>query len=67
MEAPPTILSYVEENDFSGSHRSEESSEAAKLKEQGTAAFWGGGVRGWGAGSVGHLCSLGLSPSFNCV
>ncbi|KAL2308067.1 hypothetical protein Nmel_001066, partial [Mimus melanotis] len=42
VEAPPTILSYLEENDFSGNHRSEESSEAAKFKEQGTASGFGG-------------------------
>lgn len=39
MEAPPTILSYLEENDFSGHHRAEETSEPAKIKEQGMASF----------------------------
>lgn len=39
VEAPPTILSYLEENDFSGNHSSEETTEAAKLKEQGIASF----------------------------
>jgi len=59
VEAPPTILSYLEENDFSGNHTSEETSEAAKLKEQGTAPFFFGG---WG-----HLCVLDMSLSFPCV
>ena len=62
MEAPPTILSYLEENDFSGNHRSEETSEAAKFKEQGTASGFGGFLGGWG-----NLHSLVLSLSFPCV
>lgn len=68
VEAPPTILSYLEENDFSGNHSSEETTEAAKLKEQGTASFFsfffGGGA---GRGESGHLCSLGLSLSLPSV
>lgn len=62
MEAPPTILSYLEENDFSGNHRPEETSEAAKFKEQGTASGFGGFFGGWG-----HLHSVVLSLSFPCV
>lgn len=61
MEAPPTILSYLEENDFSGNPRPEETSEAAKFKEQGTAS----GFAGFGGWS--NLHSLVLSLSFPCV
>lgn len=42
--APPTTLSYLEENSFSGSHSSEEASGAGKLKECGTATFLRGGL-----------------------
>lgn len=46
VEAPPTVLSYLEENYFSGNQRSEETSEAPKFKEQGTASGFGGFLGG---------------------